>query len=51
LDIDGRYSELSIDFYQSTSTIIEMQAIKKFFLSLSFLFGTILKRKREGKKE
>lgn len=29
LDIDGRCSELSIDFYKSTSAIIEMPAIKK----------------------
>jgi hypothetical protein len=29
LDIDGRCSELSIDFSKSTRTIIEMPAIKK----------------------
>lgn len=49
LDIDGRCSELSIDFYKSTSAIIEMPAMKKIPLSLPF--GITLEKKRGKRRE
>lgn len=48
LDIDGRCSELSIDFYKSTSTIIEMLTIKIGTLSYLELF---MKSERDRKGE
>lgn len=48
MDIDGRCSELSIDFYKSTSTIIEMLTIKIGTLSYLELF---MKSERDRKGE
>ena len=56
LDIDGRCSELSVDFYKNTSIIIEMLAIKVGTPSYLELFmkreeGRERQRQREWMKE
>lgn len=45
MDIDGRCSELSIDFYKNTSTIIEMLAIK---MGTPSYLGLLVKREEEN---
>lgn len=50
MDIDGRCSELSIDFYKSTSAIIELPAIKKKN-PLSLPFESTLVKKRGKRRE
>lgn len=53
MDIDGKCSELSIDFYKNTSTIIEMMTIKVG--TLSYLEkrerGRVRERQRQGQRQ